>query len=196
MVARRGRTGACKVGAPGGALYPEPMPMTREERDACFEAWMAQHVAILHRVAHAFALGDDRHDLMQELLIAVWKAVPAFRGDAKPSTFIYRVTHNAALTWKRGQRSYRRRVEAFAAERPPESQPDRLPDHAALERLYAAIHPLPPVDRSLVLLSLDGLSHREIAAIPGLSEGNVAVRLHRIKSRLAQSQKEHSHGSP
>jgi RNA polymerase sigma factor (sigma-70 family) len=167
--------------------------MTRLEHDTCFERWMSDHIAILHRVAHAFALGADRHDLMQELMVAVWKAVPAFRGEAKPSTFIYRVSHHAALTWKRGQRSHRRRVEAFAAQRPAQDGTPTTHEREALERVYAAIHGLPPLDRSLILLSLDGLSYREMAEIHGLSENNVGVRLNRIRSRLAENLKESSH---
>eukprot|EP01034_Spumella_vulgaris_P007999 gene7999-10188_t len=68
---------------------------------------------MLHHVANGFAGGADRHDLMQELLLAVWRAVPAFREGAQPGTFIYRVAHNAALTWRRGQKNYERRVEQF-----------------------------------------------------------------------------------
>jgi RNA polymerase sigma factor (sigma-70 family) len=169
--------------------------MTRPEHDACFERWMSDHIAILHRVAHAFALGADRLDLMQELMVAVWKAVPAFRGEAKPSTFIYRVSHHAAMTWKRGQRSYRRRVEAFAAQGPAEGgAPLPTPcEQEALDRVYAAIHALPQLDRSLILMSLDGLGYREMAEIHGLSETNVGVRLTRIRSRLSQNLKEGSH---
>jgi RNA polymerase sigma-70 factor (ECF subfamily) len=85
-------------------------PSEQHER---FEDWVKTHGAILHHVANGFADGDDRNDLMQELLLAVWKAVPAFRNDAQPSTFIYRVSHNAALTWKRTQRNYRNRLERF-----------------------------------------------------------------------------------
>ena len=55
-----------------------------------------------------------------------------------------------------------------------------------LEQLYAAIRSLPEVDRSLILLSLDGVSYDEMATIHGLSESNVGVRLNRIKQRLTQ----------
>jgi RNA polymerase sigma factor (sigma-70 family) len=165
--------------------------MTSSEQDACFERWMRDHVAILYRVANAFALGADRHDLMQELMLAVWKAVPQFRGESKPSTFLYRVSHHAALTWKRSQRRYSRKVEELARLAPPDAAPGpSTVERDALERVYAAIHQLPETDRSLILLSLDGLSYREMAQIHGLSESNVGVRLNRIKARLAQSLEE------
>jgi RNA polymerase sigma-70 factor, ECF subfamily len=169
--------------------------MTLSERDAHFERWMSEHVAILYRVANAFALGADRKDLMQELLLAVWKAIPEFRSESKPSTFIYRVSHNAAMTWKRTQRNYSRKVDELAAVAGGTARSGASTvETDALERLYTAIHQLPELDRSLMLLLLDGLSYAEMAAIHGLSESNVGVRLLRIKRRLAENLQEATHG--
>jgi DNA-directed RNA polymerase specialized sigma24 family protein len=141
-----------------------------------FEAWMRDHIAILYRVANAFAWGADRHDLMQELMLAVFQAAPDFRGEAKVSTFLYRVSHNRAMTWKLAR--------TFSAPGPAGGERDRL------DRVYEAIRALPPLDRSLLLLSLDGLSYQEIVAIHGLTETNVGARLSRLRSRLARDLKE------
>ena len=59
--------------------------MTPNEHNAAFERWLGEHGAVLHHVANGFAAGADRHDLMQELLLAVWRAVPAFRSGTQPS---------------------------------------------------------------------------------------------------------------
>jgi RNA polymerase sigma factor (sigma-70 family) len=163
------------------------MNMSPSERDGCFERWMQDHMKILYRVANAFAAGADRHDLLQELLLAVWRAVPQFRADSKPSTFIYRVSHNAALTWKRTQRNYRRKVAEFAAMASVDASGTMTTERDALERLYTAIRELPELDRSLILLHLDGLSYRDTAEIHGLSETNVGARLSRARTRLAKS---------
>ena len=162
--------------------------MNLNDRHQCFERWMADHIAILYRVVNGFAESPDRNDLMQEIMLAVWKAIPSFRGQAQATTFIYRVSHNAALTWRRTQRNYIKRVEhaeLFVGAQPLSSQP-QLNDER-LEQLYAAIRRLPEVDRSLVLLSLDGLSYQEMAGIHGISESNVGVRLNRIKQRLTKT---------
>jgi len=143
---------------------------------------MREHIGVLHRIARAFAAGADRHDLMQELMLAVWRAAPAFRGESAPSTFIFRVAHNCALTWRRSEARRRWRhseyerlyVEEDAGEDP------------LLARLYAAIRRLDTLDRSLVLLSLEGQSYAEIAAIHGLSETNVGARLTRARTKLTQ----------
>jgi RNA polymerase sigma factor (sigma-70 family) len=162
--------------------------MNTREQKATFDAWLRDYAGILHHVANAFATGADRHDLMQELMLALWRAVPAFRAASLASTFIYRVTHNAALTWKRAERGYRRRLDTFeelqptttiAAEHPPGDGPAER-----LELLYTAIRALDPLDRSLVLLQLDGVSYADVATIHGITESNVGVRLNRIKQKL------------
>jgi RNA polymerase sigma factor (sigma-70 family) len=153
------------------------------ERTRCFEAWLVEHGAILERTARGFAAAADRDDLSQELLLAVWKAVPAFRAGARVSTFLYRVAHNAALTWSRGRRrrGAREAPLELAAVLPaaPSSDEERL------ARLYAAIQTLPPLDRSLVLLSLDDLSYAEMATLHGLTPSNVGARLTRARQALA-----------
>lgn len=161
--------------------------MTTQEQHACFDRWMADHPGILHRVANAFAEGADRSDLLQELMLAVWKAIPAFRGEAQASTYMYRVAHHAALSWKRGRTTYRKQVdrfEALAADDAVSGRPSAAGDQEVLRLLYAEIRQLPPLDRSLILLHFDEVPYAEIAAVLGLSETNVGARLSRTKQRL------------
>jgi RNA polymerase sigma factor (sigma-70 family) len=166
------------------------------EREKLFVQWTTAHAAIFFRTANAFARGTDRDDLMQELLLAAWKAIPAFRGGSLPSTFLYRVTHNAALAWRRGERARKGRVESY--ERLSGSHPGTTPtgdaagdmDGERLQQLYEAIRELPALDRSLVLLWLDGVPYTAIASIHGLSVTNVGVRLTRARQSLGQKLKE------
>ncbi|HLP77095.1 MAG TPA: sigma-70 family RNA polymerase sigma factor [Candidatus Paceibacterota bacterium] len=166
-------------------------PVNTTEQQQRFTEWTTEHAAILHRVVNGFASGDDRNDLLQEILLAVWKSIPAFREHAKPTTYLYRVCHNAALLWIRTQRNYRRRVEQLSAEPSHDFLPaaDSPPDER-LAALYAAIRQLKPADRSLILLALDGLSYRDMAAVIGISESNVGVKLNRIKAQLTKTLKE------
>jgi RNA polymerase sigma-70 factor (ECF subfamily) len=170
--------------------------MNLNEQHALFERWMADHIAVLYRVVNGFAEGDARNDLMQEVMLAVWKAIPSFRGQAQATTFLYRVSHNAALTWCRTQRNYRKRVEQCEAVGQEELSVQPASRDERLEQVYAAIRRLPEMDRSLILLALDGLSYREIAGIHGLSESNVGVRLNRIKQRLTKAIQEKESDEP
>lgn len=170
--------------------------MTIHEQNACFTLWLDEHAAVLHHVANGFAEGADRHDLLQEMMLAMWRAVPAFRNSAQPSTFIYRVAHNAALTWKRTQRNYRERVDRFEAMHTFDTPPSTVAfdrEREALELLYAAIRRIPPLDRSLILLHLDGVSYAEMAEIHELTESNVGARLTRLKQKLTDAMKEVTH---
>ncbi len=164
--------------------------MNITEHQQRFEEWTREHGAILYRVVNGFAIGDDRNDLLQEVLLAVWKSIPAYRGQAKPTTYLYRVCHNAGLLWLRTQKNYRRRIDQLSAF--PSDHFAPASDPCADERLsavYRAIHELKPGDRSLILLALDGLSYREMADVLGLSESNVGVKLNRLKNQLSKTVK-------
>jgi RNA polymerase sigma-70 factor (ECF subfamily) len=151
-----------------------------------FADWLAPHLASLRRISRAFAEPADQHDLMQELMLAVWSARPRFQDRSATATFVYRVAHNTALTWKRGETRRRRRREAIEAEMALRAEHRAAePEAGLLERLYTAIRTLPSVDRSLILMSLDGLAYAEIARLHGLSETNVGARLTRIRQRIA-----------
>lgn len=154
------------------------------DTDREFADWLAPHLAMLHRTARAFADPADQHDLLQELTLALWKARPRFDEVEVARAFAYRVAHNAALTWRRGETRRRLRGVTVQAELLARDAGDD-PQGPLLERLYAAIRQLPPVERSLILLSLEGVGYAEIARLHGLSQTNVGARLTRIRQRVS-----------
>ena len=165
------------------------------QEDEAFAAWLAPHLGALRRVARGFAEPADQHDLMQELMLAVWRARPRFRGESADTTFVHRVAHNTALTWKRGENRRRRRREAIEAEMALRlTASDESEAVSLLDRLYDAIRTLPPLERSLILLSLDGQPYAEIARLHGLSETNVGARLSRVRRRLTDLVEERDDG--
>ena len=152
-----------------------------------FQEIYSQHIAIVWKTAHGFATSkEDRDDLFQEILISLWEALPNFEARAKLSTYVYRIAHRRALNWKRSQRRYDNKLTHYENDFPALSaaSPD-VADQARLEWLYRAINTLKPVDRTICLLLLDGLSYREMADIVGLTEENVGIRVHRCKQQLA-----------
>lgn len=86
------------------------------QRDEAFADWLEPHLAALRRISRAFAQPADQPDLMQELMLAVWSARPRFQDRSTAATFVYRVAHNAALTWKRGETRRRWRRDGIEAE--------------------------------------------------------------------------------
>jgi RNA polymerase sigma-70 factor (ECF subfamily) len=145
----------------------------------------------LRRLTSGYAASPaDRDDLFQEIAIAVWGALPHFRGESSERTWIYRIAHNTALTWKsKRSRLASRELEDEQPETHSDRRPladDRIADRQQRERLARVIRALPPPDRQLVMLYLEGLSAREIAEVSGLSENAAATRLSRIRAKLAE----------
>ena len=162
--------------------------MSEREQEEIFRRWLKEHIGLILKVVRAFAATpQDQEDLFQETLLQLWRSVPVFRGDAKETTWIYRVAFNTALAWNRSEKN-RKHHEAFLKVDFPAVAEPALPvstQHEMVERLYAAIRQLSKVDASLALMHLDGLSYREMAAVLGISENNVGVKLNRIRKELA-----------
>ena len=142
--------------------------MTTQEQETIFRRWLDQHVGLILKVVRGCAASaQDQDDLLQDVLLQIWSSIPAFRGEAKESTWIYRVAFNTALAWRREERRRRKGQERFVKfDESPQSQPshvDSTPEREIVERLYAAIRQLPKVDASLALMHLDGLSYHEMA---------------------------------
>ena len=158
--------------------------MLKAERNQIFAEWMEAHQAILFKVSRAYgATHADREDLFQEIALQVWNSIPAFRGDAAASTWIYRVALNTALAWRRKERKHGQgRQDLEAATGLLTAPAGRDP---RLEWIYQRIAELDPVSRSLALLMLDGFSYRDMSQILGLSESNVGVKINRIKAAMA-----------
>lgn len=164
--------------------------------EGLFKRWLEQHTGLVFKVARAFAPSDaDRDDLVQEILLQLWRSLPRFEGKAKESTWIYRVALNTALAWHRSENKRRTKQTALISiDELPE--PDDIAGREREElvaRLYAAIRRLPKVDAALVLLYLDDLSYREMAEVLGLSETNVGVKLNRARKLLAELMQEVPH---
>jgi len=158
-----------------------------EEDSQRFERIVREHGGALARLAAAYAPERaDRDDLSQEILLAIWRALPRFRGESSERTFVFRVAHNRGITYRSRRRSHAplpEEGEVADAAPDPVARLERARRH---ERLVAAVGRLPEPQRLAVLLHLEGLSHREIAAVQGITEENVAVRLARARKALRQ----------
>jgi RNA polymerase sigma factor (sigma-70 family) len=162
-----------------------------EDAERRFERIVRDFGPALSRLAAAYAPdAADRDDLLQEILVAIWRALPRFRGESSERTFVFRVAHNRGITYQ-GRARRRQAHWTGAGDAEAGEVPDEGPDPAALlarsrrhERLVAAVGRLAEPLRQVVVLHLEGLTHREIAAVQGTTEENVAVRLARARKAL------------
>lgn len=160
----------------------------RSQLEQQYEKVWNEYGSSLTRLASSYeSAADVREDLLQEIQLALWKALPTFRGDCSMRTFVYRIAHNRALT-----HAWRRRTHTQASTelsevgdpRPsPESSAIRSADYSALMR---AIRELPISYRQVITMALDELPQSEIAAVLGITENNVAVRLNRARKLLRE----------
>ncbi len=120
-------------------------------------------------------------DLYQEVMINIWTGLDGFRGDAKASTWVYRIALNTCITWHRRNKRHSLGVSIEAGFDIPDSSTESASDIA---ELYSLISKLDQFDKALITLWLDEKSYEEISAILGISKTNVATRLHRVKLRL------------
>ena len=168
--------------------------MSAQEQEALFRRWLQEHLGLMLKVVRGCAAApQDQDDLFQDILLQIWSSIPSFRGEAKETTWIYRVAFNTALAWQRGERRRREKHEIFLRlDTPPQvqlSHVDSLPEQEIVAQLYAAIRQLPKVDASLALMHLDGLSYQEMAEVVGISENYIGVKLNRIRKQLADQLK-------
>jgi len=163
------------------------------EQQNIFDAWLRDHKGLLFKVVRAYAFtGEDQDDLLQEIVIQVWHSIPQYRGDAAVTTWLYRIAFYAALGWVRKEKKHRTGKQSLDGVEQILTVRSSAKD-SRLQWLYEQIANLNPVDRSLMLLMLDGFSYKEIAGILGISESNVGVKINRIKARLAKPS-EANHG--
>lgn len=166
------------------------MSQPAETRERLYAEAAAEFGAALERLARGYERdADQRRDLLQEIHIGLWRSFARFDGRCARRTWVYRVAHNVATSHVIRRKARRPRlvpgqeIESIAAAIDREDLLDR---QRALERMYALIHELRPIDRQVVLLYLEELDAAAIGEITGLSAGNVATRIHRIKNALQQ----------
>jgi RNA polymerase sigma-70 factor (ECF subfamily) len=144
---------------------------------------MIRRIAATHE-----ARPDIAEELVQEVLFAVWRALPSFRGDGSLKGFVARIAGNRAASHVARAVRLPKGVEADDSLSATEASPEAVVlarDRNA--RLLAAVRELPIVSRQVVTLTLEGFGPGEIAAVLGLTANAVSIRLTRAKDHLKQS---------
>src|SRR5690606_8612849 len=126
-------------------------------QDTLFEQLLKNHKGIIYKVSRLYSDdASDQADLMQEIMINIWTAIPRFKGNAKESTWIYRIALNTSINQLKKKKK-RKSVITSLAEIPFE-----LPDNThepereeMFKQMYQDIKSLPWIDKSVVLLYLE-----------------------------------------
>ncbi len=160
-----------------------------------FSRILREYGPALSRLAFGYEkVAGIREELVQEIVLAIWQALPHFRGDCSERTFIYRIAHNRGLTHAYKRRPVHQTLDELPAPLEP-VDPRPHPEEQAVkmhqrDRLRSAIQRLPLAYRQVVMLMLEELSHEEIAEVLGITESNDAVRLNRARKALKEAMEE------
>ncbi len=166
--------------------------MKENEQKYIFESWLGRHKALIFKVVRAYAFtAMDQNDLFQEITIQLWHSIPTFRQESSATTWIYRVALNTAIKWVRKERKHSHTEPLENTEHILQDTGLKIDER--LVWLYEEIHSLDEIDRSLTLLLLDGFSYKEMAAILGITESNVGVKINRIKKYFISKSKKYDH---
>jgi RNA polymerase sigma factor (sigma-70 family) len=159
---------------------------SRTALEEFFDSLLAENGPALFRLAGGFTnTPADRDDLFQEIVLAIWQALPSFRGESSPRTYLFRIARNRAIAFLVS----RRMPQAVDGEelliRDPAPDPERRVEADQRRRtMLEAVRKLPFVYRDIITLALEGLSYTEMAELLGVSEANVGTRLSRARSEL------------
>jgi RNA polymerase sigma factor (sigma-70 family) len=147
---------------------------------------LAAHGSALTRLASSYVgATPDRDDLVQDITVAIWRALPRFRGECSERTFIFRIAHNRAIAYiTRRQLPIQDAEAAIEVEDTRPNPEETLSAEQQGRRLLDAVQSLPVNHRQVVTLMLEGLSYGEIAEVLGISETNVGARLTRARQML------------
>lgn len=145
------------------------------------------HAAMVRRIASVYERHPDRvDDLVQDVWIAVWEALPRLHNQAALKSYIARITQNICVTHVR--RALVRQAQPLTGTLPAGPSLDDASVHAArLSCLIEAVRNLPENLKAVASLYLEDMQVRDIALALGISESNVSVRLHRAKSAIKLS---------
>jgi RNA polymerase sigma factor (sigma-70 family) len=154
-------------------------------KEALFKEIFKSNSKKIYHLCYGYTGDDDAaNDLMQDTFMKVWQNLDKFRNQAMISTWIYRIAVNTCLSWLRVEK---RQAKDELTDAIIESKEEDISEkNEQVTLLYKCISQLEETERIIISMVLDELPYSEIAEISGVSEGNLRVKIHRIKHKLTE----------
>jgi len=150
-----------------------------------FENLIRQHSARIRRIARRYAAGGAVDDLVQDILVRLWRSYPSFRSTAKVETWIYRVALNASMTYVKDSIRERETKAAVLAQSPMRAT--AMVSTSMADVLENFLARLGDIDASILMMYLDGLTTDEMGGILGISGNAIGVRINRLKQKFTDT---------
>ncbi len=157
------------------------------QQEELFITTIKENEGIIYKVSRMYTdTEEDQKDLFQDIVYQLWKSFNSFKGNAKRSTWMYRVALNTAIAYLNRSKKQIKQTSLDFSLHIAEEEIDTY-FQEKVDVLYAQIKQFNVVERGIILLYLEGKSYEEIAAITGFTETNVGTRLSRIKQKLIRT---------
>jgi len=143
-----------------------------------------QHSGILYKVSRMYMdIQSDQEDLRQDIIFQLWKSIHTFKGNSQFSSWMYRVAINTAITYFKVEKRRPDKTELNTNFDIEDSLFDDTKNNQ-LAHFYKAVKSLNKIEKAIILLFIEGYSHKEIGKQLGLSDGNTRVKLNRTKQKI------------
>jgi RNA polymerase sigma-70 factor (ECF subfamily) len=150
-----------------------------------FHQIIEQHKGILFKIAKTYCQNEeDRQDLLQEMMIQIWKSLHKYNNTFAITTWLYRICLNVAISFYRKSETRKHLNIPLVEELISISNEENNEKQEQISLLEKFISELNDLDKALILLYLEDKNHTEISDIMGLSVSNVGTKLGRIKEKL------------
>jgi len=143
-----------------------------------------EHQGLIHKVCIMYENDRDaRNDLFQEIVLQLWKSFSSFRGEAKITTWMYRIALNTAIS---GFRKQTRHIKTEDLQEVHMNISDSWGDEQEenFQKLQWAIRQLSEIERAMIMMALEEVAYEDIAETIGITQNNVRVRMNRIREKI------------
>lgn len=156
----------------------------KKSQEELFTDYLDLHRNLIFKIARMYCSNEeDRRDLMQDIIVQLWRSFPNYNNEHAFSTWTYRIALNVSISFLRKSKA-RQRVMANVELQPQILYADDYAPDEKLEYLYRFVGQLKPVDKAIIILYLEGCSQSEISSVMGMSESNVSTRKNRIRNKM------------
>ncbi|MEW7399604.1 sigma-70 family RNA polymerase sigma factor [Elizabethkingia anophelis] len=157
----------------------------QSKQEENFVKQITENQRLIHKVCRIYTDNEvDHEDLFQEITLQLWKSFSGYRGEAKFSTWMYRIALNTAISlFRKSDRKIRTQSDVDFVSLKIECD-EYIDDEDKIRNMYKMIHKLSDIERALIMMYLDDKSYREIGNILGITEGNARVKMNRAKNNL------------
>jgi len=158
--------------------------MKSADKSDLFISVINENKGIIYKVANSYCKNsENRNDLVQEIIIQLWKSFENYNKQYELSTWMYRIALNVAISfYRKDKKDLSTPLTENIIALITEEEPGQLEENVRL--LYQFINELDELNKALMLLYLDNKTHKEMAEVLGISETNVATKIGRIKEKL------------